>query len=435
MNATPKIIFILTLYLLFNVSGVAAQEVPEQKVPQNIMIYEQEPGKYAPCEPSIAIDPSNTREMVAGAVLDYLFVSKNSGLNWAMYRLKSKHGVYGDPCIVADNKEQFYYFHLSDPTGEGWESEEILDRIVVQKRNKRNHWSKGASIGHNPPKDQDKEWAVYDPLRDRLVVTWTQFDDYGSSDPACESNIMLATSKNGKNWTKPMKVNTVPGNCEDKSETAEGAVPAIDPSGNILVAWNRDSTIYFQTISGEGGKVVGKEQALVMDAPWAFSIPGLGRANGMPVTVCDLSMRSTRGNIYINWTDQRNGADDTDVWIIKSTDGGFTWSSPKRINDDGPGKHQFMSWMTIDQSTGYLYVVFYDRRAHDDNQTDVYLAISHDAGETWVNRKISESPFTPSGEVFFGDYINISAVEGHIRPIWTREKNKRLSIWTAIISD
>ena len=34
------------------------------------------------------------------------------------------------------------------------------------------------------------------------------------------------------------------------------------------------------------------------------------------------------------------------------------------MNNDPPGKQQFFTWMAIDQSNGYLYVVFYDRRAY-----------------------------------------------------------------------
>ncbi len=90
--------------------------------------------------------------------------------------------------------------------------------------------------------------------------------------------------------------------------------------------------------------------------------------------------------------------------------------------------------MTIDQSTGYLNFAFYDRRNHSNNATDVYMAVLYDGGETFTNFKVSESPFTPSGGQFFGDYNNISAVNGHVRPIWTRrESNGSLAIYTAIV--
>src|SRR5690606_5048684 len=127
-----------------------------------------------------------------------------------------------------------------------------------------------------------------------------------------------------------------------------------------------------------------------------------------------------KGTLYINWADQKNGEDDTDIWLIKSTDGGETWSEPKRVNDDEPGKHQFFTWLTVDQSTGYLYTVFFDRRNHNDHGTDVYMAYSRDGGETFTNVKISENPFYPDADMFFGDYNNIAAVNGEIRPVWPR---------------
>jgi hypothetical protein len=77
--------------------------------------------------------------------------------------------------------------------------------------------------------------------------------------------------------------------------------------------------------------------------------------------------------------------------------------------------------------------VFYDRRNYSDSRTDVYLATSHDRGETFVNTRISQTPFTPNAGTFFGDYSNISAHRGVVRPIWTRLDNTALSIWTALI--
>ncbi|TAE05344.1 MAG: exo-alpha-sialidase, partial [Bacteroidetes bacterium] len=109
------------------------------------------------------------------------------------------------------------------------------------------------------------------------------------------------------------------------------------------------------------------------------------------------------------------------------------WSKPKRVNDDGAGKHQFFNWMAVDPVTGYIHVVFYDRRNYNDSQTDVWLATSKDGGETFQNEKISETPFKPNKYVFFGDYNNISAYKGVVRPIWTRLDGTKLSVWTALI--
>lgn len=104
------------------------------------------------------------------------------------------------------------------------------------------------------------------------------------------------------------------------------------------------------------------------------------------------------------------------------------------VNNDTGTSHQFFNWMTIDQSNGYIYVVFYDRRAYTDNFTDVCLAISSDGGSTFDNVQISETPFLPEASTFMGDYTNIAAVDGIIRPIWTRLDSSRLSVWTAIVN-
>ena len=89
--------------------------------------------------------------------------------------------------------------------------------------------------------------------------------------------------------------------------------------------------------------------------------------------------------------------------------------------------------MTIDQINGFLYFVFYDRRNHTGVRTDVYMAISKDGGETFTNFKISDTPFNADSDVFFGDYIGISAHNDVIRPVWPRMDNSQLSLWTAIV--
>jgi hypothetical protein len=121
--------------------------------------------------------------------------------------------------------------------------------------------------------------------------------------------------------------------------------------------------------------------------------------------------------------------------MVRSTNGGLNWGTPVRVNDDPAGKEQFFTWMTIDQSTGYLYFVFYDRRNYSDNQTDVYMARSTDGGSTFTNFKVSSSPFTPTSSTFFGDYTNVTAANGHVRPIWARLQSGTLSVWTAIVDN
>lgn len=224
------------------------------------------------------------------------------------------------------------------------------------------------------------------------------------------------------------------GDCIDSDLTAEkGAVPCVGPNGEVFVAWSNRNKIWFDR-STDGGQTWLNSDIFVSDQPggWDFAIPGIYRANGLPVTTCDLSGGPNHGTIYINWSDQRNGADDTDVWLSKSTDGGFTWSAPVRVNNDNTTRQQFFTWMTIDQATGYLWFVFYDRRNYNDMRTDVFMAVSKDGGATFQNFKVSESPFVPNESIFFGDYTNVTAYNDVVRPIWTRLEGTDLSVWTSL---
>lgn len=65
---------------------------------------------------------------------------------------------------------------------------------------------------------------------------------------------------------------------------------------------------------------------------------------------------------------------------------------------------------------------------YENTNTDVFIARSSDGGETFENIKISESPFMPSSSVFFGDYTNITAHDGKVRPIWARADGTSMSI-------
>jgi hypothetical protein len=336
---------------------------------------------------------------------------------------------------VVDTNGYFYFFHLSYPSQTTW-----LDQIVCQRSLDTGlTWSDGTGIGKNDAKEQDKEWACVNPMNNEIYVTWTQFDNYGSASPSDQSNILFSKSSDqGLSWSNAIQLNEIPGDCVDSDSTVEGAVPAVGPNGEIYVSWAGPEGLVFDR-SSDGGQTWLQHDIFVSDIPggWDYSVPGIYRANGLPITSCDISNSPYRGNIYINWTDERsnNGLNqDVDVWLVKSTDGGDTWCAPHRVNQDTPGKQQFFTWMAVDQVTGYLWFVFYDRRNYENSSTDVYMAVSKDGGETFEDFKISESPFIPNSNVFFGDYSGVSAHNNVVCPIWTRLDDHKLSAWTAIIN-
>lgn len=385
----------------------------------------------SPNEPSICINPKNPSQMVAGSNISNVYYSSDGGYTWVQGVLTSSYGVWGDPVTIADTGGNFYFLHLSVPSWPQW-----LDRIVCQKSDDGGQtWNDGSYMGLNGSKDQDKEWAIVDPASNAIYTCWTQFDAYNSTEPLDSSNIMFSRSLDGGlSWSPAKRINSKAGDCLDMDNTVEGAVPAVGPEGEIYVSWAGPDGLIF-TKSNDGGVTWPVTNLVIGDIPggWDFAVPGIYRANGMPITCCDLSNGPYHGNIYINWSDQRNGEDDTDIWFIRSSDGGANWTAPKRVNNDPAGRQQFFTWMTVDQVTGFIYTVFYDRRNHLGNLTDVYMAVSRDGGETFSNFMVSEAPFNPDPAVFFGDYTNIAAHDNVVRPVWTRLQNGALTIMTALV--
>lgn len=383
-------------------------------------------------EPSIFIDPNNTDVMIAGSVMNDFYFSADGGKNWESSSLKSKYGVGGDPVVHIDNQGRYYYFHLSDPV-----DGKRLDRIVCSyKEGDKGQWKSSATKVQGE-KAQDKQWVAECPITGNLYLTWTQFDSYGSTNVEDSSHIMFARSENqGETWSSPLRVNYFGGDCLDGSNTVEGAIPAVGPDGTVYVVWTGPRGIRFSKSKDNGDSWL-KKEVLVNKHPggWDFSIPGLFRVNGLPVAKCDVSSSEFSGRIYVNWTDQRNGANDTDVWLSYSDDEGETWSKQIRVNQDTTVSHQFFSTMDIDQTTGYIYFLFYDRRNYSDNQTDVYLVISKDGGASFNEYKINSTPFLPNEKVFFGDYIGIAAHGGVVRPIWSRMDEGKISLWVTLFNE
>ncbi len=388
--------------------------------------------EYSQVEPSIAINPLNPKVMAAGSVLSDYYYSKNGGKKWKSKTLKSPYGVYGDPVLMFDTKGRVYYFHLASY------KDVHLDRIVCQSADKVcADFSEGSFPKPNGTKVQDKHWTVINQENNEIYMTWTQFDAYDSDDPADSSIIVFSKSADqGETWSDPLRISKFGGDCKDGDETVEGAVPAVGPNGEIFVTWTGPKGLVMQKSLDGGATWLSEEKSLEPQfGGWDLTIPGIYRANGLPILKCDISDGPNKGTLYLNWCDQKNGEDNTDVWIIKSSDGGETWSERIKVNQDASAKHQFFTWLAVDQSSGFLYTVYYDRRNYSDNQTDVYLSVSRDGGKTFTDTKISDSPFIPDDEIFFGDYLNIDAVQGQIRPIWPRMDNGKISLWIAVISE
>ncbi len=406
-----------------------------QSVFENVRIpdYQKVLTMYEQCEPSIAIHPKNQNIMAAGSVLDSYYYSLDGGKSWIAQKLKSKYGVYGDPTLIFDTNGRIYYFHLSNYRKTSW-----LDRIVCQSSDRvENAFNEGTSPKPSGSKVQDKQWVIVNPKTNELYMTWTQFDQYNSVNTSDSTIILFSKScDRGRSWTTPIRISSFAGDCLDSDNTVEGAVPAVGPLGEIYVAWAGPKGLVFQRSLDGGTTWLSQEKQIDEQiGGWDLTIPGMMRANGLPILTCDISGGKNHGTLYLTWCDQRNGSENTDVWMVFSKNQGNSWSSPLKVNQDQTQTHQFFCWPVIDQHSGIIYVVYYDRRNYKDNQTDVYLSVSTDGGKTFSDVRISESPFVPDSSKFFGDYLNIAAVRGVVRPIWPRMDGLKTSLWTALINE
>lgn len=385
------------------------------------------------CEPSIAIDPSAPNIVYAAAVLDEFYQSADSGKTWTASTMESPYGVWGDPCLVVDTTGRVYYFHLSDIDGTNWRSKNMLDRIVCQtKENYDAPFTEGSFTTPNGKK-QDKEWAAVNPANGNVAMSWTQFDAYNDASPKCKSQILFVESADGgSSWSQPLSISEIRGDCLDDDETTEGAVPAYGINGSLHVCFSHEGNIYVVNKIEDTWETVKVAQ---QDAGWAQSYKGFSRANGMPVLVTDHCKTSPNyGRLYLLWGDQ-NTETGGEIYLCYSDDNGQNWSTPESIVAAKDNSDQFLPWLAVDPTSGYLYAVYYDREGLQGVSTNTTMAISRDGGQTWEHIQLNEKAFHPTDRTFMGDYNNISAFGGVVRPIWTEYESGVKSIWTYLYTE
>ncbi|MFN4298514.1 MAG: sialidase family protein [Thermaurantimonas sp.] len=421
----------------FYVQILALSAIYSIAQPRNVLINTDYQSKLGTCEPSVAISRKDPNKMVIGTVLDGVYYSHDGGRTWKGKQLKSLYGVWGDPVLVADYRGDFHYFHLSDPTGMNWKSDEILDRIVVQSSSDGGiNWTVGSFAGFNPPKKQDKPWAVAHPTFNSLHLTWTQFDKYYSRDTAHKSYIMYARSTDGGNhWTPAIKISTKPGDCLDSSATAEGAVPAVLADSSVFVVWSRNDSLWINFSLDEGNTWLAQEKFLFPHrGGWSMRVTGLNRANGMPYLMADASKSRFRNSLYLTWIDWDPLTGDYFVMFSKSLNKNGTWTTPRALSRGSSTLARFAVTGCVDQSNGNIYILYYEQAKANVEEYNVVLHWSKDGGNSWSRQKINQKPVKVTDEKFFGDYNHIDAWKGVIRPVWTSFDGITTNVYTALVT-
>ena len=398
-----------------------------------------EPSAINPAEVSIAINPKNPDNMIAASLQigrppkpragSSHYVTFDGGKTWKTVPTPNASNlVQGDDVVAFSSDGIAYHVHLSfDGIRQARPARAENGMIVNVSKDEGNSWTDGtAAVNHinTVIPFEDKPGMVVDNApasssKGNVYLAWTRFDVYGSNNPEHKSQIYFTRSTDqGQTFSMPFRISDTGGDCVDSDNTVEGAVPAVGPNGEVYIVWAGPLGLVFDK-SMDGGLSFGKDKVISnMPGGWDFEIDGLTRANGMPVTGVDLSNGPNKGTIYVNWVDARNG--DPDVFVMSSRDGGETWSSPVRVNDDPVknGKAQFFTWMSVDPADGAINVFFYDRRDGQGTQTRVTLARSVDGGKSFVNHRVDLPPFVVNSRVFFGDYAGISAHQGRVVPVF-----------------
>jgi hypothetical protein len=407
--------------------------VPVSAQYANIRLAEEKAGRPLPGEPSVIINHREVGNIIVTMGSDQVVYSTDEGKTWNESQVKSPLGRGGNIGLIVDAKGRIYNFHRADgeKPGEGY------DHIICQRSEDMGKtWNEGSLLGGTTAKKNDKLGVAVNARKQMLYAGWTQYDQYPSTDAGCKSNVMFSLASNaGNKWNKPVVISRVPGSCFNDGTSPAGATPAVGMEGRIYMAWSNNGVIFFDRSYDEGETWLFNDMAIAkQEGGWLLDIPGFGNTYNAPTLMIDNSSSRYHGILYLVYADQRNGLTDTDIWVHRSVRFGDSWTPPVRINADDPGHHQFSPAMAIDQVTGNVFIVYYDRRNYTDNQTDVYMAFSTDGGSNFREKKISEKPFVASS-IPFTDHTSISAHNGIIIPVWTRTDDGKISIMAAILRD
>lgn len=380
--------------------------------------------------PSVAVDRRNPQNIVVATAGGGLYRSEDGGNTWQKGEFSREAANYGANILVAERKGDLYNFHLSGNDGGS-----KPDRIICQmSKDAGKTWS---VVGGTASTDADIRGPGIgmNARSGEFLLLWTQFDLYGSDDASHKSRIMLAQSKDGKKWSDPVRVSQE-GDCVNDDNTPYGGQAVVSRDGYMVSAWAHRQNLYVDRSFDKGRTWLSNDiEAANQTGGRAFEIPGISGATALPTLLIDQTSERYAGSLYLIWADQKNGEEDTDIWCSRSLNYGDSWTPPVRVNDDKKGSHQFMPAAVLDQSSGKLYIVYYDRRRQEDEKTDVYLAWSADQGTTFTNVRLSDNPFQPNESLPIGEYIGIDASDGIIVPAWTRVDEGASSAVVTVIRD
>lgn len=375
---------------------------------------------------------SNNAIRVSGGSITSLGVSEfnsfDQGQNWNGSINGPSSNARADPAAIIGNDGREFIGYIDANDGQG----------ISFSDNNGTSWT-DVTIASTSPGLLDKNhlWidnCLWSPNEGNLYSAWTPLGTGGSNDGEIE---ISRSTNNGSTWSTPTIISTG----VSAGNHNQGVNIKTGPEGNVYAVWavydnfpDDEEAIGFSR-STDGG-VTWSTATRIID-----NIKGIRdtrtsknmRVNSFPTMAVDVSGGPNDGNIYVVWSNfgvpQTNTGSNIEIWMIRSTDEGNSWSSPIRVNQDSPTDNEsYFPWIAADPITGALFVVFYDDRNVASTDAETFVAISSDAGNNWDDFRISDVSFTPSpipgiaGD-YFGDYLGITVRDGIVYPCWTDNRN------------
>ena len=231
------------------------------------------------------------------------------------------------------------------------------------------------------------------------------------SDQNYDNQVWMSHSNDGGKTWKQVAVDTV-----QKYPKAEEALTrmAVGKDGTVYVTWQRclikndachPASLVMLSKSVDGGSTWSTpiKIATVHDRSLPHTFEGV---DNYPSIAVDNSDGPYAGNLYVvmyNWTGTY-----LKVIMIRSTDGGTTWSKPLPL---APKTDTHDQWFpAISASPGGLVGVSWLDRRNDPNDIDyqAFAAISYDGGKSfapnWQLTQAFSDPEKGSGNNWMGDY-------------------------------
>lgn len=389
-------------------------------------------------EPHIATNPRNPLNSICAFNTNNVYYTLD-GYNWTKVFVSfpgfAASEILGDPVLAFDSLGNIIYEQL-------YQQGSTYGVVVTRSTDGGATFSGAYRVTSTTVGLSDKEWICADqtagPYSNYLYTMWRQFGATGMR--FCRS------TNGGVNWSTPI---TLAGD--------QGAYVCVGPNGLI-----QGGSVYTANTSGggilvarstDGGATMGSQ---VLAASFTGSgvvcsgrqtVKGCIRTNSFPKIAADGSYGAYRGNVYVVYEANPFGADNADIFLVRSTDFGQSWSTPLRVNDDATTTDQWLPAISVDNTNGRVYISWMDSREDPtaNLQTKMYGTFSTDGGQTFVtNSPVSTTLFNPdnmkvsqgTGQAFYiGDYIGVSAINKTSLTVWMDGRANTLGSYVGYYPD